>query len=320
LCAAYITDGLPVRKKDGRRKAKGTIETYEYHLNAHILPRWKDIVAEEMRPVAIRRWLVSLHDDDEYSWKTCSKIAGIMSLVFTFVDHNEIYSIRNPLEKVTIPASEEDEEAVTLLLPEQVIALMERLPYPAKIAVLLVAATGVRISECLGLMWKHVEWANHRIVIRQTFRRCEIQKRTKTKASNAPVPMCAALAAFLTEWRQQTEYGRDEDFIFASPKLEGRKPMCGQTMNSDFVKPAVKALGFIAEGERFGWHRFRHSLSTWVNETTKDITIAQTSRRHRKPEMTTVYTHWNFDKAPDAQRHYMEQWLAAAKPASEASQ
>jgi hypothetical protein len=36
LCAAYIKDGLPFRKKDGRRKAKGTIETYEYHINNHI--------------------------------------------------------------------------------------------------------------------------------------------------------------------------------------------------------------------------------------------------------------------------------------------
>jgi hypothetical protein len=33
FCAAYVKDGLPFRKKDGRRKTKGTIETYEYHIN-----------------------------------------------------------------------------------------------------------------------------------------------------------------------------------------------------------------------------------------------------------------------------------------------
>jgi len=108
FCAAYVKDGLPFRKKDGRRKTKGTIETYEYHINNHILPRWKDTVAEEMKPLAIRNWLVDLHDGEDYVWETCSKIAGIMSLVFSFVDHNEICSIRNPLDKVTIPASEED--------------------------------------------------------------------------------------------------------------------------------------------------------------------------------------------------------------------
>src|SRR5271157_4519720 len=61
-----------------------------------------------------------------------------------------------------------------------------------RLAATVLLATGVRISECLGLTWKHVEWANNRIFIHQTFRRGEMQNRTKTKASNAPVPMCAA--------------------------------------------------------------------------------------------------------------------------------
>jgi integrase len=315
LCAAYARDGLPFRKKDGRRKAKGTIETYEYHIHNHILHRWKDVVAEEMKPVAIRNWLIDLHDGADYVWETCSKIAGIMSLVFDFVDDNEIYSVRNPLDKVTIPASEEDREDVTLLLPQQVFALLGRLPFSVQVAVLLVACTGVRISECLGLTWKHVEWANNRIQIRQAFRRGEMQSRTKTKASKAPVPMCEALAAFLADWRQETPYNRDEDFIFASLKVNGRRPLWGQTLNADFVKPAAVSLGLVAKGERFGWHCFRHSLSTWANATTKDITVSQTLLRHSKPDMTAVYTHGNFEKALDAQRLYMSQ-LLAAKPVS----
>jgi integrase len=274
---------------------------------------------KKIKPLAIRNWLVDLHDGEDYAWETCSKIAGIMSLVFSFVDHNEIYSLRNPMDKVTIPASEEEHVKVKVLLPGQVIALLERLPYPAKIAVLLVASTGVRISECLAFCWSHVEWSESKIRIVQTFRRGEIQKRTKTLASKAPVPMCGALAAYLVEWRQQTVYNADEDFIFASPTLNGKQPLWGQTMNADFVKPAALALGLVTKGERFGWHRFRHSLSTWANEITKDITVSQTLLRHSKPDMTAIYTHGNFDKALEAQRKYMEQ-LLAAKPASEAPQ
>ena len=183
-----------------------------------------------------------------------------MSLVFSFVDHNEICSIRNPLDKVTIPASEEDQDEVMVLMPGQVIALLERLPYPVKIAVLLVASTGVRISECLALTWKHVEWANNRILIQQTFRRGEMQNRTKTKASHAPVPMCDALAAFLADWRQQTPYDKDEDLIFASSKLKGKQPLWGQTMNADFVKPAVVALGLVNKNERRAKRRRQTAL------------------------------------------------------------
>jgi site-specific recombinase XerD len=143
----------------GRRKGKGTIETYQYHINSLILPRWENVVAEEMKPLAIRNWLFDLHDGDDYHWETCSKTAGIMSLVFDFVDHNELYFIRNPMDKVTIPASEEEHPEVKLLSPEEVLSLMARLSSPVNTAVLLVAVTGVRISECLGLRWRHVSGA-----------------------------------------------------------------------------------------------------------------------------------------------------------------
>jgi len=108
--------------------------------------------------------------------------------------------------------------------------LLERLPYPVKIAVLRVASTGVRISECLPFRGSQVEWSESKIRIVQTFRRGEIQKRTKTLASKAPVPMCGALAAYLAEWQQQTLYSKDEDFIFASPKLNRKQPLWGQSI------------------------------------------------------------------------------------------
>ena len=278
------------------------------------------MVIAEMKPLAIQRWLYEIHDGEDYAWETCAKIKGIVSLVFDFCDLHEIYTGRNPVDKVTIPASEDDNgEELALLKPEQVWALLERLPHPVRIAVLLVATTGLRVSEFLALRWSHVRWDRNQISIEQAFRRGEIQRRTKTRASNAPVPMCKALAEHLKNWRKQTAYGKDEDFVFASTRLEGRQPLWGQTLNSDFVKPAAVALGFVPENERFGWHRFRHSLSTWVNEQTGDITISQTLLRHAKPETTAIYTHGNFGKALSAQEQYMEK-LKAMKPASEAAQ
>ena len=75
---------------------------------------------------------------------------------------------------------------------------------------------------------------------------------------------------------------QDEDFVFASPTLKGKQPLWGQTMNAQFVKPAGIELGLVAEGEHSGWHRFRHSLSTWANDTTKDITVSQDDASSRK--------------------------------------
>jgi hypothetical protein len=85
-----------------------------------------------MKPLLIRNWLYGLHDDQDYAWETCTKIKGIMSLIFDFVDIHEVYTISNPVLKVTIPATEDFHDNVVLLKPEQVMALTERLVDPVK--------------------------------------------------------------------------------------------------------------------------------------------------------------------------------------------
>lgn len=175
--------------------------------------------------------------------------------------------------------------------PQETLAVIERLQYPEKILVVLVAATAVRISEALGLQWKHVSFADEYIRVEQAFRLSEITT-TKTKSSKGCVPMCRMLADYLRYWKSQTPYHGDTDFVFASGKLNGRKPRCGQMVNRDYLKPAAVAAGVIKEGERFGFHNFRHSLSTWVNAEYRDITISQGILRHSKPDITAaVYTH-----------------------------
>lgn len=129
-----------------------------------------------------------------------------------------------------------------------------------------------------------MQWDESKISIEHVFRQGEILENTKTKASKAPVPMCEALASILSEFRQQTEYSKDENLVFASLTLGGIRPLWGQTMNARFVKPAAAALGLASENQRFGWHRFRHSLSTWANGTTKDITVSHTVLRHAQPD------------------------------------
>jgi len=93
--------------------------------------------------------------------------------------------------------------------------------------------------------------------------------------------------------------------------------MWGQTMNADYLKPTAVALGFVAKEEHFGWHRFRHSLSTWADEETGDITISQTLLRHANPGITgKVYTHGDDAKALEVQEQILKRMLAA-KPARE---
>jgi integrase len=105
-----------------------------------------------------------------------------------------------------------------------------------------------------------------------------------------------------------------------SDKLKGKKPRSGQMVNRNYLKPAAIAAGIITEGERFGFHSLRHSLSTWVNDNLKDVKIAQTLLRHSKPDITaSLYIHSVPEENLKAQEKYVAA-LALQKPASDAVQ
>ena len=243
----------------------------------------------------------------------------VMGQVFSHAYMYDLETCRSPIEKVMIPGSEDSDYEARVLQPKETLKIISRLEYPEKVLVLLIAATAVRISEALALQWRHVDFKCNCIHIEQAFRLAEITG-TKTKSSKADVPMCAVLAEFLRNWRRLTPYHRDTDYVFASDKLKGSKPRTGQMVNRHYLKPAAVAAGIIKEGERFGFHSLRHSLSTWVNTNLKDVKIAQTLLRHSTPDITAgKYIHSVPEENLKAQAQYVA-LLLAAKPASEAKQ
>ena len=291
LANHYINHGLPFNKRNGSRKSRGTIYCYQHALDEFILPRWQDEIAAKIKPLAIRDWLYDLHDKCDYDWQTVSKVKMVMGQVFDHADIHDLETCRNPVSKVCIPGSEDEDQEVRILQPEVTWQIVLRLQDPEKTLVVLIAATGVRISEALALQWRHVRFEAHTIRIEQAFRLSEITT-TGTKSSKANVPMCEALAESLRNWRSQSPYHRENDFVFPSDRLNGKKPRTGQMVNRDYLRPAAIAAGIITPGERFGFHLLRHSLSTWVNQATKDVKVVQTLLRHSKPDITAgTYIH-----------------------------
>ena len=61
-----------------------------------------------------------------------------------------------------------DYEAI-ILTPEQAYAVLLNLQEPERTLMLLAAGTGLRISECLGLQWQDVSFAESVIHVRRTW-------------------------------------------------------------------------------------------------------------------------------------------------------
>src|SRR5260370_22262727 len=111
---------------------------------------------------------------------------------------------------------------------------------------------------------------------------------TKTDASDGYVPLHPVLAHHLRQWHSQTPYKKDIDFVFPSFKACGRVPLSSSIFVADHLRPAAKAAVVqIQDGQRFGLHNLRHSLSNWlVNKAKVEPKTQQAILRHPRLQTT----------------------------------
>jgi len=110
------------------------------------------------------------------------------------------------------------------------------------------------------------------------------------------------------DWRKQTPYAQEGDFVFPSLKLSGKVPLSASTFVADHLRPAAKAVGVqIADGQRFGLHNLRHSLSNWlVNKAKVNPKTVQGMLRHAKIQTTLdLYTQSDMDEMQVAQGSFL---------------
>ena len=122
------------------------------------------------------------------------------------------------------------------------------------------------------------------------------------------VAMHPALAEALHQWRRETVYGRDSDWVFASRRARGRKPRSAGVVAQDYLRPAAVKAGVIKAGHRgrFGWHNLRHSLATFLADNDISLSVIQQMLRHSKPATTAVYTHRTNSVQMAAQAKFLE--------------
>ena len=114
----------------------------------------------------------------------------------------------------------------------------------------------------------------------------------KTKASKGPVPLHPLLAEFLLSWKQKTPYSQPSDWVFASLRLNGKKPRVANMLVEDYLRPAAAKAGILSshrddcgrlmedDSRRFGFHNLRHSLASFLVRIRTDPKTVQTLLRH----------------------------------------
>jgi integrase len=142
-----------------------------------------------------------------------------------------------------------------------------------------VAATcfwaALRVSEALDLRWMDIDFDRGRLSVRGS----------KTRASNAGVPLLAELSAELRAHRTRCAYPSADALVFQT--RTGRSP--GRRNVHRAVSRAAMKVGLSREGEEpVGVHDLRHSFAAFT--IAGGLTLAETARllRHANPGVTSA--------------------------------
>ncbi len=217
-----------------------------------------------------------------------------MSLVF---NHGQRYGLiprtqeANPIRFVRVKTTSGYEAMI--LTPQQAFVILTNLGEPERTLTLLASATGLRISECLGLQWQDVSFENSQIHVRRTWT-CAARGASKSKASQALVPMHLLLADSMQEWKNTTPYSQTTDWVFPSMRLKGTQPRTANMLVGDHLKPAAVAAGVLTENDkrRFGFHNLRHSPASFLVRSKTDPKTVQALLRHSDVKTTLpLYAH-----------------------------
>jgi len=193
-----------------------------------------------------------------------------------------------------------------VLEPDEVQCLLARLDNPFRVMVLLDVTTGLRRSELFALQWKDIDFSNLLIDIKRSIFLGVVGK-GKSETARQPVPLSINVAADLWLWKETTGYSDSNDWVFASPRTRGKRPLRPDGVLSKIIRRAAVRAGIK---KKIGWHTFRHTYSSTLIANGENVKVVQELMRHASSRFTLeVYTQAKVKAKREAQQQIVEMML-----------
>ena len=115
--------------------------------------------------------------------------------------------------------------------------------------VLLAATTGLRRSELFALKWDDIDFSNATLNVSRAIYN-QVVGNCKTEGSSRPLPLDQSIAKTLWSWKEQSDYSKPDDWVFASPRKFGKMPYWPAILLRRIVRPAAIRAGIT---KWIGW-------------------------------------------------------------------
>jgi integrase len=278
-----------------------TIDRYLEVFKRNILPDWMAVPLDEVKTVKVEKWLRDL----DLANGTKAKIRNTFCILFNHCIRHELYDknpISGPSKGSGVRQSGLRRRDPDILTTAEMASILAGIGNEAiKVMVAVAATTGMRRSEVCGLRWSDClmdqKWFDLKrgivhntkvsVVDMETGQRKQESRpvitKLKTKASRKGVPMIDELAQLLAQWRRDTPFCGDDDWVFASPHQNGEWPYNPVPAMRYWVQPAAKKAGCT---KQIGWHTYRHSLGSLLGDSGEKLKVVQEILRHASPRIT----------------------------------
>jgi len=303
ICDRYIEEELPARYS--------TRKSYLSNIKLHIRPRWERYLLHQIRPMVVEGWLKNL----EMAPKSKAHIRGVMHLIFECAARWELYNDRrNPIQIVRIKDSTKRRQRPTVLTVKEYDTILALLKEPYRTMVIVAQCLGLRVSEIAALQWDDFDFEKNLLLVQRSFVSGHVDD-VKTEYSRDYVPLHESLVEVLLA-RSKGALPTKEGWVFASPQTN--KPYHPTEIQKRHIRPAgcclvecpkcAAGVGVwcrqnhpTPNGKRLqvheerrtaagkyaiGWHTFRHTYRSWLDETGAPMKVQQELMRHASIQTT----------------------------------
>jgi integrase len=271
-------------------------KSHESNINHHLLPALGGLKLSEIQPPRLARLLKEKRAAG-MSDKTRLNLYLLLGAMFAYAIDQRLLKV-SPLSPADRPRVE-PEEKPTLALP-RIEAVITAVPSQFRPLFIVLALTGLRIGEVLGLKWADVDFERNSLHIRRSVWMGREQS-PKSKRSIREKPLGAILRHALEAQQSLCLSTEPGDYVFAAGNGHA---LYADDLRKRVLYPAMDKAGITDRKRRaFGFHLFRHSAATHLLQASGNLKTTSSFLGHASTATTgDIYAH----TLPDVERADME--------------
>lgn len=289
----YARDWVERYQGKGKGFRDSTRANYRSALERFGIPQLGSLKLAEITPRDVSNYVAYLCDERRVGRRLSDStvrnaVNPVRACLRTAV--NEGLIRHSPADRVPLPHRPDidklDEDEVRPFTHDQLRAFFAICPERHIDLFRLMASTGMRISEVLGLQWKHLQLDGSRphVKVRRAYVRGSFEA-PKSRHGRREIPLSLAMADRLRDRRGTAATADDDDLVFHSFNAT---PLSDGNLRRRTLKPIVEEIG----AEWASFHTFRHTCASILFERGANAKQVQRWLGHHSASFTLdTYIH-----------------------------